>query len=134
LVEAKAHPAELHEDDCCKAGKNHKRISTALEEANRGLGDDWCLAPKPCYQLSNRFAWAWKVASLGIPVVLVYLGFLNCADWDKPFTSHAAWEKCLLKYAENCVPMTAWNSKLLVNGTTVFPLIRSADVNVTTRI
>ena len=27
--------------------------------------------------MSNRFAWAWKLADLGVPVVLVYLGFFR---------------------------------------------------------
>lgn len=85
------------------------------------------------YQLSNRFAWAWKVASLGVPVVLVPLGFLNADEMVQPLTSHEAWECCPLAYAEGTVPRSAWNSgQIQVNDTPVIPLIRSADVNVAT--
>lgn len=30
--------------------------------------------------MSNRFAWAWKLATMEVPVVLVYLGFLNATE------------------------------------------------------
>jgi hypothetical protein len=83
------------------------------------------------YQLSNRFAWAWKVATLGVPVVLAYLGFLNAKEMGQPFTSHEAWERCLLAYADGTVPRTVWNSgSIQVNDTPLVPLIRSVDVNV----
>jgi len=36
----------------------------------------WQLSRDSLYQLANRFAWAWKIASLGVPVALVYLGFI----------------------------------------------------------
>ena len=32
------------------------------------------------YSLCNRVAWAWKLAQLGVPVVWVYLGFLNATE------------------------------------------------------
>ena len=38
--------------------------------------------------MSNRFAWAWKLASSSVPVVLIYLGFLRAdemRDKGKPF-------------------------------------------------
>ena len=90
LVEAKAHAAELS-----PAGKalprtpngwrNHQRIGAAIVEANEGLwlasGGPWELSRDSHYQMSNRFAWAWKLASLGVPAVLVYLGFLNAVEW-----------------------------------------------------
>lgn len=47
----------------------------------------------------------WKVASLGVPVVLVYLGSLNADEMSKPFANHEAWEPCLLAYAEGTAPL-----------------------------
>ena len=73
LVEAKAHSAELGESDSC-GSKNHgnrERIRWAITEAAAGLetatGSTWNLSSDSHYQLSNRFAWSWKLASLGIP-------------------------------------------------------------------
>jgi hypothetical protein len=86
-----------------------------------------------CYQLSNRFAWASKMASLGVPVVLVYLGFLGAIEMPRPFRDHAVWESCLREYANGCVPKDAWNSKLMVGAMPLLPLIRSAGVNVVAR-
>ena len=84
LVEAKAHPAELGEKDSSKASSDNRRqIERALLQAQKGLNQvlpGWALDAKAHYQISNRFAWAWKVASMGVPVVLVYLGFLNATD------------------------------------------------------
>jgi hypothetical protein len=135
LVEAKAHAGELNPNDCCgaKNEKNRERIRAAIEGVSQRLGEGWGLSIDSRYQLSNRFAWAWKIASLGIPVVLVYLGFLNAHEMSQPFTSHEAWERCLLTYAEGTVPPSVWSSDPInVNDTPLIPLIRSADVNVTT--
>lgn len=135
LVEAKAHAGELKPDDRCGATNedNHRKIKDAIAEASQKLGGGWHLSADSHYQLGNRFAWAWKVASLGIPVVLVYLGFLNAQEMSNGFSNHEAWERCLLAYAQGTVPRDVWNStRILVEGTPMIPLIRSADVNVTT--
>ena len=101
LVEAKAHSAELGESDSCGSRNrgNHERIRWAITEAAAGLqtatGSSWILSPDGHYQLSNRFAWSWKLASLGIPVVLLYLGFLNAeemTDRGQVFGSAGQWE------------------------------------------
>jgi hypothetical protein len=63
--------------------RNHDKIGSAIRQANTNLNlisPGWNLSGDLHYQLSNRFAWSWKLASLGIPVVLVYLGFLNAND------------------------------------------------------
>ncbi len=134
LVEAKAHVGELNPNDCCGAGneRNRNKIGQAIREASEALGNEWSLSADRRYQLSNRFASAWKLASLGTPVVLIYLGFLNAYEMDEPFQDHAAWERRLLEYADGCVPRTAWNSRVMINGTPLIPLIRSTEVNVIT--
>ena len=79
LVEAKAHSAELGESDSCGSENpgNRQRICLAITDAAAGLqaatGGTWELSPDSHYQLSNRFAWSWKLASLGIPIMLLYL-------------------------------------------------------------
>lgn len=69
-VWAKAHGHELTEGDKCgAAGANRISIEQALREANTGLRTltrgAWQLSSEHHYQLSNRFAWSWKIASLG---------------------------------------------------------------------
>ena len=66
---------------------NHNQIGDAIQQANHGLEPllpGWDLSRDSHYQLSNRFAWSWKIASMGVPVVLVYLGFLNADEMDAP--------------------------------------------------
>lgn len=124
LVEAKAHRSELKENDRCgsKNKRNQQRISAAIKEANDALGDGWRLSTDRCYQLSNRFAWAWKIASLGKPIVLVYLGFLGALEMNQPFSSREDWESCVLKHANHCVPALAWERETNVKGTRSFLL------------
>jgi hypothetical protein len=134
LVEAKAHAGELKPNDCCGARDedNRSKIKAAIADANQNLGEGWRLSIDSHYQVSNRLAWAWKLASLGVPTVLVYLGFLNADEMSQPFASYGDWERCLLAYADGVVPRNVWNSaRISVNGTPVIPLVRSADVNVT---
>lgn len=144
LVEAKAHAGELGENDRCQSGneENSIQIAAAIRKANEGLDvvlPGWALERDSRYQLSNRFALSWKVASMGIPVILVYLGFLD--TWDMAdgsrtlLTSPEVWRDCLVKYAEKTVPRAAWGRILQIrNGqggeTPFIPLIRAARVEV----
>ena len=132
IVEAKAHAGELKANDCCGASdkQNRERIEAAIKQASDALGEGWRLTADSHYQLSNRFAWAWKLASLGVPVILVYLGFLNVHEMGQSFASHDDWEQCLLAYGDRTVPRNVWKSGAIqVNDTPLIPLIRSAHVN-----
>lgn len=137
LVEAKAHAGELSRsgksfNDGISSKENHDQIGAAIVEANGKLNailPGWVLSRDSHYQLCNRFAWAWKIASLGIPVVLVYLGFLNAEEMGSGhFRSHGEWEQAVRDYAKGIVPSSAWGNRLMVNGTPFWPLIKSADV------
>jgi hypothetical protein len=145
LVEAKAHNAEFkNERKQIIEGTNrdnHERIKEAIEMANKGLKRSlpgWSLSRDSNYQLSNRFAWAWMLASLGVPVVLVYLGFLNVQEMDTKknsiFTTLPKWQEAVLDRAKGTVPAEAWNRRLDIDGIPIFPLIRAADVNISTSI
>ena len=134
LVEAKAHTGELPPTDRCGAtsARNRERIKCAIEEANAGLqrvtGDSWCLSADDCYQVCNRFAWSWKLASLNVPVALVYLGFLDAFevnDLGNPFRSDAAWRGALRKYCRNVIDVSCWGRILDVHGTPMLPLMRT---------
>lgn len=116
LVEAKAHDDELHTEGkplnpkaSADSQKNHDKIEVAIKEANDEINK--IIAPgsilisrNNCYQLSNRVAHAWWLANQGIPVVLVYLGFLNCQDMNdgqrKLFMNDVDWQKCFVDHAK----------------------------------
>lgn len=148
LVEAKAHYGENS-----PAGKtydsgtnieNHTKINSAIEEAREAFEKitklTWGIQRDSYYQLSNRFAWGWKLASLGIPVALLYLGFLNAEDMQakgKEFYQNQA--DLLMEYQSDnvtrIVPYEAWEKPLGVNDTagnrTLFvPLLRGLNCNV----
>lgn len=142
LVEAKAHGNELDksgkpfkvEEASCNARKNHRQIGSAIAEANAGLqsltGRHWRLSRDEHYQLSNRFAWSWKLATLGIPIVLLYLGFLDAEDMaeDGPlFRSEREWERILKDHSRNFVDEKCWGKRLDVHNVPLLPLIRVED-------
>jgi hypothetical protein len=80
--------------------------------------------------MSNRFAWSWRLAELGYPVVLVYLGFLNAlemADRGAPLDNHHHWEDLVRKHSENLCPPTIWGHSIEVNGRSIVSLIRSVE-------
>lgn len=141
LVEAKAHVNELSaagkaipKPKSHNSRKNHEHIGKAIKEASRCLrlvtGYNWNLCRDRHYQLSNRFAWSWKLVSLGIPVVLMYLGFLNARDMvgKKLFLSTEEWDSTIKTHGGSVVDNTCWNQWLNISGTPLLPLIRAADL------
>ena len=138
LIEAKAHSNELKPDgkrlDRTASLENHKQIGWAIVEASDGLasatGKPWGLSRDHHYQLSNRFAWSWKLASLGIPVVLLYLGFLNAQDMadDGPLLrSEAEWTRALKDHSRGAVDETCWGEWLDFAGVPFIALTRGVD-------
>ena len=139
LVEAKAHANELAgEGKSCPTSengrRNHERIGIATTQATSGLhlqtGRRWDLSRDHHYQVSNRFAWSWKLASLGIPVVLVYLGFLNAcemADVGSPFRSEEEWIRILKNHTRSALDDECWGEPLDIAGVALIPLIRAYD-------
>ena len=86
------------------------------------------------YQLSNRFAWAWKLAEMDIPVVLVFLGFLNATEMEdrgESFRNHQEWRNYMMDQVIGIVPLEAWERPLLVGRAHLVTLLRSADFSVT---
>ena len=136
LVEAKAYDKELKQNDKCNASNadNLEQIGKAIREANAGLNTilpGWGLSQDSHYQLCNRFAWSWKIVTLGVPVFLVYLGFLNAeemTDKGQPFQSARDWADPIRRHAHGIVPDRVWNTKLEINGTPMCPLIRAVDL------
>lgn len=116
LVEAKAHVDEIKNEEKGKqldhnasenSKKNHKKIGHAIDAASENLKtlvSEINISRDKCYQLSNRIAHAWWLANQGVPVVLVYLGFLNCDDMIDGkrilFTKDEEWQECFSNHAK----------------------------------
>ena len=114
LVEAKANVPELSAGGVKTAATtsagsvaNDVQIRAALAQASLGLAryaPATNLSADHAYQLSNRVAFAWKLASMGIPTVLLYLGFTgdrNIADVGEPLRDDAHWATLVADYADS---------------------------------
>ena len=144
LVEAKAHDEELNKeaegrrltpDSSNDRKASHEKIGKAIASACSGLekatGLIWQISRDSHYQMSNRFAWAWKLTELGVPVVLVYLGFLRAEemkDRGKPFADHDEWDLVVRSHSKSLIPSVVWGQRLVVNGQVLIPLIKSLYV------
>jgi len=144
LVEAKAHDSELIDAEAGRtelkppisaaAEKNHIRIGKCIQDASNGLSavtnQPWTLSRDSHYQMSNRFAWSWKLVEFGIPVILVYLGFLRAddmTDQGKPFETPAEWEALVRSHNKPLFPASVWNCEWKIDGLPFVPLIRSIE-------
>ncbi len=137
LIEAKAHQAELSHSGKTRpttlnGWKNHNRIGCAISEASAELQfatqSRWALSRDLSYQMSNRFTWAWKLASMGIPVVLVYLGFLNAYEMEKNspiFKTHQSWAESVKGHSEPLFKPAVWGKPVDIDGTPIISIIRS---------
>ncbi len=141
LVEAKANKNELKPEgkalapDASQNGhENDGQIAAAIEEARQGLlslGLETGIDRDTHYQLSNRIAFTWKLASLGIPTVLVYLGFLGDSgieDVGPQFSSHQNWIETFWTYANGIVSMAMFERRLGIGSTPAWCLVRSRQV------
>ena len=151
LVEAKAHTEELKSEEKGKelgdeaseeSRCNHEQIGKRIKEACAALANEtepgWALSRDHCYQMSNRFAWAWKLTTLGYPVILVYLGFINAEEMkdgknQNPFAKHTEWESTVKLHGKDSrlaplVPQSVWNRKWPINGQFLVPRICSLEI------
>jgi len=145
LIEAKAHDKELINEEVGKrytnssategSRRNHEQIGTAIAAASAALAENtrlpWALSRDSHYQMGNRFAWAWKLTGLGIPVVLIYLGFLNAKemiDLGRPFVEAEDWENVVKGHSKVLFPAEVWDRRWTCGGQSLIPLIRSLDV------
>ena len=117
LVEAKAHTNELKTEGkplarnaSRNSRQNHDRIGKAINEASQALAKvvpGVNISRDTHYQLANRIAFSCKIASLGIPVILVYLGFLgdkNMRDVGGPLRDDAHWRQIMRAYTDKLIP------------------------------
>jgi len=79
--------------------------------------------------MANRFTWAWKITELGMPVILVYLGFMDCEEMRKgsaqrPITDKEDWQDMVHSHSQPLFPREVWNQEWHVHGQSFIPLIR----------
>jgi hypothetical protein len=99
----------VKENDKCGSTNedNRSKIEEAINQARREINEaiapnEISISMEKCYQLSNRVAHAWWLANQGIPVVLMYLGFLKCEEMKangELFGEHSKWKDCFKDYA-----------------------------------
>ena len=135
LVEAKAHKAELWNKETSGADPLGSliHIKNAINQANDALNiimPGFKLQHNEYYQLSNRFAWSWKLASMGIPVILIYLGFLKAYEMRSVTTFDEAgdWLNCVEGYCFEKIPSAIWNREVKTGAASFYPIIRSMNI------
>jgi hypothetical protein len=137
LVEAKAHLTELSNEAGGKrhqprsSSANHERIGAAIGEACHALGGDDAgvrLSRDHHYQFSNRVTFAWKVATEGIPTVLIYLGFTGdeaIAGADGVIQDAAHWARTVSGHTANVLPSHYWERPIATGKAELWILERS---------
>ena len=141
LVEGKAHVSELKEDGksladdaSANSAANHDRIVSAIKEACtelRGLDPRVAITHESHYQLANRVAFAWKLASLGISTVLVYLGFTGdhgIADVGMPFSDDSHWRGAFTLHCGAIVPAELFERPLSCGTAAAWLFVKSRPV------
>jgi len=141
LIEAKAHAAELKVEgktpvqaNSRNSADNDEQIRGAIAEAAgqlAALGYPTHISADSHYQLSNRLAFTWKLASLGVPTVLIYLGFLGDTGLGgefRPFFSHDEWKGVLTEHAHEIRAEGLLDTHFVVGDTPAWVLVRSRPV------
>jgi hypothetical protein len=148
LIEAKAHDEELNLEQAGKKQENNEtenshrnriRITQCMSDANKKLAEatglPWALSIEHNYQISNRFAWAWKLTELGMSAILVYLGFLQADEMNDrgiTFTNNESWTQLVLSHSKSLFPPEIWNRQWTLNGQVFIPLIKSLEIPIDT--
>jgi hypothetical protein len=139
LVEAKAHALELEEGGkplrtgaSAASRANHDFIGQCINAASGELGrcmPGFQLSRDGHYQLSNRIAWAWKVAACGVPVVLMYLGFTGDTYFADDFLrDDAHWQTLMKTYLAAVAPPQFAATRLEIGDDSLQFVCRSLSV------
>jgi hypothetical protein len=135
LVEAKAHVSELSTDgkpvarenvakprserSVANSAANHEQIGVAIREAQNALAPlipGIAINRDAHFQLSNRIAFGWKLTRMGIPTVLLYLGFTGDEGMRTsartPFADDAHWQTTFRQYLKGVCPASVLDAPL----------------------
>lgn len=118
-MEAKANEAELdwkgkslRKNASENSILNHQQIGRCITEACQSLNKKIPginIQRDNHYQLANRVAFAWKLAQCGMPVVLLYLGFIEdsgISDVGVPFRDNDHWQRVMGAYMQGVLPQS----------------------------
>ena len=138
LIEAKAHVEELsNAGKKLKAGvskrshENHSRIGSAINEAAGSLSEQFpgvSISRDSHYQLSNRVALSWKLATMGVPTVLVYLGFTGDSMHGASIMDDGHWVTCFKEHTVGVMPTEMLEREIDCGRSSFWILIRSMPV------
>jgi hypothetical protein len=142
LVEAKANWPELGIDGkklprnaSQRSRENHEHIGRAIDQACsawQSIDKRVKFTRDSHYQLANRLAFTWKLATLGFPIVLLYLGFTGDeglrAEVGPPFSSDEDWRKAFAEYIQNIFPADLLDKRVEFTQVPVWVIARSRSV------
>ena len=142
LVEAKASEAELdwkgkllRKNASETSIHNHQQIDRCISEAYQSLNEKipWVNIQRDShYQLANRIAFTWKLAQCGMPVVLLYLGFIGdsgISDVGVPFRDNDHWQRVMGAYIQGFLPQSFPETRIeFESGGSMVMLIRSLPI------
>ncbi len=142
LVEAKANWPELGiggkklpRNASQRSRENHEHIGHAIDQAClgwQGIDKRVRFTRDSHYQLANRLAFTWKLASLGFPIVLLYLGFTGDeglrAEVGPPFSNDEDWRKAFAEYIQDIFPTDLLDKRVEFNQAPVWVIARSRPV------
>lgn len=131
MPELSAAGKSLRADASAASNENHQHIGAAIADACGALrlvNQATAIGCETHYQLSNRVAFAWKLANLGVPTVLMYLGFIGdegIADAGEPFRDDSHWHAVFLEYSQSVVPPHLFERRLDCGGAPAWLVVRS---------
>jgi hypothetical protein len=114
-----------------KTKENHEQIANAIAQASTELcklGAANAFSICSHYQLANRLAFAWKLASLGFPVALLYLGFYGDKGLKDSFVTPQDWEKTFEADTSKVLRLQAGKPHVLIGKVPIWILSRSRRV------
>jgi hypothetical protein len=109
--------------------RNHEQIGAAITGASKALGGKergFSLSRESHYQFANRIAFSWKLASMGLPTVLVYLGFTGdrgIQDAGKMLESTISWQKLVTDHVKGQVPNDLFGRWMRVGAVGFYPML-----------
>lgn len=152
LVEAKANIPELSEagkaparekarrgpesvqrrvESAKRSADNAQQISEAIGSARSALESQFpgiSISWDRHYQLSNRLAFAWKLASHGIPTVLMYLGFTGDTGMRAPLRDEAEWQALFHRHLASVCPQGIAEKPIRAGASEFWVLCRARKV------
>src|ERR1022692_3240772 len=83
-----------------------RKVVESCRELGKALDDKVALDIESHYQLANRAAWSVKVAAMGTPIVLLYLGFIGDKSIPRYLRSAEHWERVMGAYLHGKLPLS----------------------------